>query len=109
MIVKSGCLMGRGRPTPLVSPWQARLEQLRLPDRVVAAGDPFLGQDNLPEVIFPGPEGAGAGQEIIFPHPIEPIAVFRPQRFPIGIKIFKPGHDGLAVVVAEAVPVFDDK
>ena len=47
-------------------------------DGLVAAGDPFFGQDNLPEIVAAGPEAAGAGQEIILPDPIEPVAVFRP-------------------------------
>ena len=78
---------------------------LQIPD----PGHPGLAQDDLPELDAARPEGPGAGQEVVPPHPEEAMVQAILQFRPVPGEVPVPGHQRGVVVGAEIIPVLLDK
>src|SRR5215207_2870904 len=62
-------------------------------------------EDDLPELVLPRPEGAGAGQQVAVPEAAEALAVALAEGRPGALEVGVPGHQGAVVVGPEVVPV----
>src|SRR3990172_7174457 len=87
---------GRARPLP-GRPRRAR----RLAHRREGASTTLLREKDLPELAGVGQEGAGASEQVVPPHPAEPIVRRDLIRVPDAHAVVVPGHQGRDIVLAE--------
>ncbi|MDV7399312.1 hypothetical protein RZS08_48320, partial [Arthrospira platensis SPKY1] len=78
-------------------------------DASITTGDPEWRHHELPQLRSACPEGAGAGKQVVAPHASEAFAVTLREVRPGGLEARMPGQQGVVVVGAEVVNIFDDE
>ena len=68
-----------------------------------------LGEQNLPNLEFPGTKGGGAGKQVIPPDPAEALRAAPAQFGPGFLEIGAPSHQSAVIIRPKIMPIFHHK